>query len=269
MGPNIPINTYPSAAAIARTTTYPDFQRNLPHRLSPTKLPTVDNKGGVHKTSSLFLSASATGKENRVPTPFPPEIVGSVPRGALPNWDSDISMRDPSSIFSSFSRPGKVKNSPVPTPATSDSVKSRKEGFAGSGSSRRGAEAADNGKKPGNSSFARLGSASDQQSELCTRAENAMTQPFVPGHKSAESLDSMGRVEKQLFSALGEELGTSFSADDGFGSRVDVDAQSSPHAFLRGLEGSPTQKRKRKGTLGGERGRSPIMKMGRESLEKE
>jgi hypothetical protein len=78
----------------------------------------------------------------------------------------------------------------------------------------------------------------------------------VPGHKGVSSMDSTGRLERQLFSALGEELNS-------FNENMDP---------MEGAIGSdnietPATKRKRRGTFGADRGRSPIAKMVREEAD--
>jgi hypothetical protein len=94
---------------------------------------------------------------------------------------------------------------------------------------------------------------------------DAVDDAFVPGHKrGTSSIDSTSRLERKLYSALGEEL--SFHAD----------ADSLPGAESEEITGGtdmvdleldvPATKRKRQGTLGGERDRSPMVKMVREEI---
>jgi hypothetical protein len=79
---------------------------------------------------------------------------------------------------------------------------------------------------------------------------------FLPGHKGMSSIDSTVRLERQLFSALGEELNS-------FNENVDPTVGATE---LEGLE-TPATKRKRQGTFGADRGRSPAPKMIREDSE--
>jgi hypothetical protein len=95
--------------------------------------------------------------------------------------------------------------------------------------------------------------------------------PFKPNHKpgaSLSSIDSTGRLERQLFSALGEELGSFDQQIDttGMGSEFakaltggsDLSGTTMLHSTASDFE--PSIKRKRQGTLGGERDRSPMTK---------
>ncbi|KAF2798951.1 hypothetical protein K505DRAFT_295483 [Melanomma pulvis-pyrius CBS 109.77] len=317
MGPTgLPINTRPSAASLARTASYPDFHlymRNLSNKLSPTR--TDDNKGAneAQKSPDLYHPPFATGKENRVPTPFPfdtriptpypfthgiSQLHSHGPGPRLSSWDSDVSMRDPSSHFSSLSRFEKGpqqfhskggKNSPASTPAASGNLKSRKEGLViespAPDNVRHDKSLLSTPRDPlpkENTKRLEKHHTIESQSSTGSLASNSNTEttPFVPGHRSGmESLDSMGRVERQLFSALGEELNTSFDnhdynhGHDNSNTNPKVNAvmndNASPTFFLEGLGDlgdSPVQKRKRKGSFGAERDSSPVMKMVREGL---
>jgi hypothetical protein len=107
-----------------------------------------------------------------------------------------------------------------------------------------------------------------------TSLDNTKLSPFKPCHKtgvSLSSIDSTGRLERQLFSALGEELGS-------FERHIDTTdmgpelAQALGGAAHSDLSGStmlnptandfePMIKRKRQVTLGhGDRERSPMTK---------
>jgi hypothetical protein len=75
-------------------------------------------------------------------------------------------------------------------------------------------------------------------------------------------MSSMERVETQLFSALGEELN---SFNESMAATADIGMAS-------GLDDpdSPLAKRKRQGSLGGDRGKSPNSKLMKdESIETE
>lgn len=150
-------------------------------------------------------------------------------------------MRDHSSVFSSLSRQPVgltgEKSSPVHGPSTGGNVRSRKA---------RPAKEHDRG---------------FNDATVDTKLQNA----FDPGHKSGmSSIDSTGRLERTLFSALGEEL-NSFA--EGMDATTHTDAMS---AVLPGLEDldTPLAKRKRQGTFGAERGPSPVPKMIREEKSK-
>jgi hypothetical protein len=105
-----------------------------------------------------------------------------------------------------------------------------------------------------------------------TIVDLAKLSPFEPGHKAnMSSISSTGRLERQLYSALGEELG-SFEQQmntDGMGSEL---AQALSGTATRngrsdstvldptGSEFEPAAKRKREGAFGGEGGSSPLKK---------
>ncbi|KAF2476138.1 uncharacterized protein BDR25DRAFT_278949 [Lindgomyces ingoldianus] len=311
MGPTgPPMNTRPSAAALARTSSYPDFHphiRNTPHKSSPTLKEEKRGSADIHKSPLRYQQASYTSdKENcppnfqaqekhiptphptesRVPTPYPFAQNQGPPGHSFPkfsSWESDVEMRDPSSLFSSLSRREKEtqqlahgKGSPAHMPAASGGIKSRKEGLGiGSPASTDPVIRHDKSllPSPGMSvaqEHARVPQNTPVSSAPLTRIENIVdvheTKPFVPGHRSNE--DSIGKIEQQLWSALGDEL-TSFetaanSASYGHNGNVaSMDVEGGGLSGLEELE-SPVMKRKRKGTMGGERGRSPSAKVMKE-----
>ena len=100
----------------------------------------------------------------------------------------------------------------------------------------------------------------------------AKLSPFMLNHKCGmSSIDSTGRLERQLFSALGEELGSLDSHVDTTGMgreltralhRTTAPSDLSGSASLNpaASEFEPVGKRKRRGTLVGERDRSPVSK---------
>jgi hypothetical protein len=181
-------------------------------------------------------------------------------------------MRNPSSIYSNtfrFERGSQQpteKHSPAPTPG---SLKSRKEGLGIASP----ALAEQQGNRPDKSvrhddksllpdldtayASPKMNAPAPPNSPKTihtspqTRLENILNagepKSFVQSHRSGMS--SMGRVEAELFSALGEELN---SFNEKF-----VETPDLP-------ELSPLVKRKRAGTLGGERGKSPNSKKVRE-----
>lgn len=209
------ITTRPSAAALARKASYPDLGSQ--------------SKDTINKPSCAGEDArfpTAYPHASRVPTPHP-FVAPQVSR-----WDSDVSMRDTSSGASSLScqQLAELKTSPVHIPLVETNVKSRKEGMHPPA-----------GLSPG--------------SDTCHGQDipPRVDKQFVPGHKGMSSMDSTGRLERQLFSALGEEL-NSFSEN--------IDPASASR--LEDLGDSPVAKRKRQGTFGAERDRSPIAKMVRE-----
>ena len=104
--------------------------------------------------------------------------------------------------------------------------------------------------------------------------ESNKLSPFKPCHKtgvSLSSIDSTGRLERQLYSALGEELGSFEHHIDTTGMGPEL-AQAlggvTAHSDFSGSgmlnpnahEFEPTIKRKRQSTVGGSRERSPMTK---------
>ncbi|KAF2868672.1 hypothetical protein BDV95DRAFT_499738 [Massariosphaeria phaeospora] len=300
--PGVP-TTRQSAAALARTASYPDFNvetRNTLAKQSPEKYAATE----LRKSSSVYHSSYSsnkenhppTSKENRVPTPFP-FFDHTLARGSfVPNcssitsWDPDVSTRgsswthDPSSVVSSLSRSGRPhqmmasKVSPAHTPAAGGDVKSRKEGL-GTNSPATAEQATrhdqsllptfdsnttarkEKEKAPHNTpASATLGTSPQVEDVTTPSGTDAST--FVPGHKAGlSSMDSTGRLERQLFSALGEELNSNFNdtVDLTLAERVNLPDLED----MDGLAG----KRKRQGTFGSDRGRSPMAKMVREEKE--
>lgn len=215
------------------------------------------------------------------------------------DWDSDISMRNPSSVLSNLTkterRERQGKSSLVPTPNASGHVKSKKEGHNIDNNSpvlgsTEQESRHDHSLLPDqqDSIVKSLGKSHDQGRSSDTGTTNHQymrmesmlntTQqdqdPFVPGHRSgADSLDSIGRVEKELFSALGEELSFNHQDEttrlypDRTNQEIVHDSTDMTEGFLARLpefDNSPVQKRKRNGTFGAERGRSPVTKSVRE-----
>ncbi|KAF2268301.1 hypothetical protein CC78DRAFT_613494 [Lojkania enalia] len=275
-----PLTTKPSAAAVARTASYPDLQnlhpyfRNISNQASPSRADGVKGGNEPKKPSSTHRPSFVGGKENRVPTPHP------FAQGLVPGYSSskyfidgsDIEMRDPSSLFSSASRfdrgpqfSAAGKSSPIPLPTSGGSVKSRKEGLGvGSPLGAENEVRHDKSLLPAFETPIQNQNKAPQNTPMTTSPEvtriESIINPdegkqFVPGHRSG--MESLDRISQQLFSALGD--GTS-SFDTQIGSTT-IDS-----GLLPGLEDfeSPVMKRKRQGTIGGERGKSPEKKIPRE-----
>ncbi|KAL1612670.1 hypothetical protein SLS60_000899 [Paraconiothyrium brasiliense] len=263
-----PASIRPSAAALARKASHQELQQKkskkalvVNENLSPSQA----------RDGSRLLNGFSHA--DHVPTPHP----FAVSQAQMNRMNSDISMRDTSSMLSGLSRRPHSKEgkaSPALFPTASGSVKSRKEGFNALPTSsplnvRRDQsllpEAAPTLKPDGVSHdtsnntppHAHIGDIIDID------AVDAVDNPFVPGHKGGmSSIDSTGRIERKLYSALGEEL--SFHADIDPMPRVENEVISSESDMADlGLD-IPVTKRKRQGTLGGERDRSPSAKMARE-----
>jgi hypothetical protein len=182
----------------------------------------LSTKNKTSCTNEHVRPPTAYPHANRVPTPHP--FVGESQK----MWDSDVSMRDASSVFSNLTHQLPVEPSTAQVPAADGNIKSKKEGMLPPPD------------LPSNRDIRH------DQSLL----PNIDDKQFMPGHKVISSMDSTGRLERQLFSALGEELNNFNEATE-----------------LESFETSAT-KRKRQGTFGAERGRSPIAKLVREE-EKE
>jgi hypothetical protein len=120
----------------------------------------------------------------------------------------------------------------------------------------------------------------DPQLNTNPSLDDSKLSPFKPNHKpgaSLSSIDSTGRLERQLFSALGEELGSFEHQIDTTGMGPEL-AQglggTTAHSDLSGTtmlnhtgnDFESSIKRKRQGTLGGERDPSPMTKKERAGL---
>ncbi|KAJ4312932.1 hypothetical protein N0V94_007193 [Neodidymelliopsis sp. IMI 364377] len=224
-------------------------------------------------------------------------------------WDSDVSMRDNSSNLSEITRfernsaalENKTDSAHVPLAA--ENVKSRKEGLAADTgtlpdievrhdqsllpnsianlTTKVNAIGDDSDRTPRNKPnenfsgmFASVEvidvDAADMSLDVTT-ADFAKLSPFKPSHKSGmSSISSTGRLERQLYSALGEELGSFEQHIDTAGlgpETAQALSGTSDHANLGGDAvlsstscGFGQVKRKRKATLGGERDKSPSKK---------
>lgn len=213
-------------------------------------------------------------------------------------WDSDVSMRDGSSNFSSLSRFERDPASPgskvvsAHAPAASVAIKSRKEGLSADASDALDTDTrydhsllptldfnltrrnADNTKMsvhngvPGADANVEVVDVDAIDPSLVTEttADLAKLSPFKPAHKAGmSSISSTGRLERQLYSALGEELGSfeqrTNTAETG-SELAEALPNMSAHKLARNASGEPdlVAKRKRQGTLGGERDPSPTKK---------
>ncbi|KAF1944678.1 hypothetical protein EJ02DRAFT_432261 [Clathrospora elynae] len=241
---------------------------------------------------------------NRVPTPNPFSQ-------RLPTFGSDVSMRDPSANSSMYrfnrseapppwTELGKAGSAHAPSTVN---IRSRKEGMT-SDSPKLSDQAMrhDQSLLPALSvetsttqrptSKGQDRSANNMQKKVPDLVEiidvdaidpnlrrnasldNDKLSPFKPIHKSGASIssvDSTGRLERQLFSALGEELGSFDQHIDttGMGSELaQALSGTTAHSELGNTsvlnpaasDFEPSIKRKRQGTLGGERDKSPMTK---------
>ncbi|KAF2174905.1 hypothetical protein K469DRAFT_680758 [Zopfia rhizophila CBS 207.26] len=301
---SIPIVTRPSAAALARTASYPEFSGHLRDISNKAASPQENQKPGsneAYKSPLLRHHSFASGKENRAPTPhlFEKRVPTPYPSAHLPApgpfyhrlspWESDVSMKGPSSVLSSLSRlekgeawSVKEKSSPAPAPVSAGSIKSRKEGLGvGPPASTDLGIRHDKSLLPGLDTMVPLEQPKvPQNTPVMTspntivrhtspniRIENALNAEELKLHTSSHGggVGSLGRIEKQLWNALGDEL-SSFSMQAGTVDQSNSNSTVFESKALTGLgevDGSVT-KRKRQGTMGGERGRSPDAKVLRE-----
>ena len=170
-----------------------------------------------------------------------------------------------------YSRPQKVDTtSPTPTTMGGGNIKSRKEGTIFLGTSPCLDVRHDQGLLPRTNNNPRNAS---QITSPRAHIEDiididAVDDTFVPGHKGGmSSIDSTCRLERKLYSALGEELSYHADADPMPG--VENGAIGDETGLVDLAPGIPVTKRKRQGTLGGERDRSPIAKMVREQTNED
>lgn len=311
----------PSSAALARTSSYPDFNsalRNASNMRSPGRTNTHDSKNNQlfayhpsvssnkeNRASSHSRLQTSYPHASRVPTPNPFAQ-------RLPSYNSNVLMRDPSSGFPSFSRFDRANASFPPanfgkvssahTPPAMGNVKSRKEGLTADSSTiaHQGVrhdhsllppidcepsatrKSISNQEKLAHSIPALVEiidvDAIDPNLEAEVPLDSAKLSPFKPNHKSGmSSIDSTGRLERQLFSALGEELGSFEENIDAAGMGPELAmalGRTTAHSDLSGStvlnpsasEFEPTTKRKRQGTLGTERDHRPMTKKERAVL---
>jgi len=329
---NMPVTGRPSAAAIARKSSYPDLQSSLsnkPNRLSPDKSNVLSVS--TSRSNIMHPPSTSSNKENRppsqarmpavfpyanrVPTPHP-----FAPR--LPEWGSETAGRDGSSVFSSFNRHNGAnvptlfgthgKHSAAHTPSSIGGVKSRKEGLA-----HHSASMSEHDMRHDQSLLPPLGTRNTNQKPTTRDRSKAMhgtpsmppkpvpdiveiidvdaidpslsndttfdatkLSPFKPNHKvGTSSMDSTSRLEHHLLNALGEELhGHSEMNAAGMGpdlaqalggSAAPLDLSASPSLNPTASDFEPIAKRKRQGTLGGDRDRSPLSKKEKGQMEAE
>ncbi|KAH9863592.1 hypothetical protein J1614_009524 [Plenodomus biglobosus] len=246
---------------------------------------------------------------SRVPTPNPFAQ-------QLPVFDPNPPIRDPNSSFPAQSPFAQISRMPQTAtgrilsahgPSTMGSVRSRNEGMATnspqlpqqgirqdqnllpavSGTSLSAQQSAPNNQ--GKHTHSAKNSvpalveiidvdAIDPQLDENTAIDTEKLTPVKSAHRQGmSSIDSTGRLEQQLFSALGEELGSFEESIDtngmgpelarAIGGSVDQSEFSGTTLLNPSAnEFEPTSKRKRQGTIGGDRDRSPMMKREKASL---
>ncbi|KAH7357536.1 hypothetical protein BKA66DRAFT_427779 [Pyrenochaeta sp. MPI-SDFR-AT-0127] len=320
-----PLINRSSSAALARTSSYPDFKSVLRNTSNKQSADTTFAKDNI---SVMYHPSMSSNKENcpppeygllrsylhgnRVPTPDPFAQ-------RLQNSHSDVSSMNLSSVFSSFSRFDQNGTLPLPVemgkpisahiPSIAGNVKSRKEGMANESpnisvhgirhdqSLMHNVDGVSGAlKKPNPKSHNKraynfsksLGpveiidvDAIDADHDTDRTLDKTELAPFKLNHKPGmSSIDSTGRLEQQLFSALGEELGSfdqqtiSTSVVPELrqtlgGTTVPSNLGGSSMLNPSASEFEPTTKRKRQATLNGERSQSPTSKKQSGQLEAE
>ncbi|KAF1851306.1 uncharacterized protein K460DRAFT_329196 [Cucurbitaria berberidis CBS 394.84] len=297
MGP-IPLANRPSSAAMARTSSYNDFNnalRNASNATSPDKPPMLNpppiSSSKENCPFSQSLLPAPYPQANRVPTPNPFAQ-------RLPSTSCNVSIRDSSPVFSSLSR--FERSVALPPPPAMGHVKSRKEGLA-----FNSPRLSDQGVRHDQSLLTSMDGDPDATPKpiakedkkaahntsrvparveiidldaidpnLGTDAAHGSTKrsPFKSMHKPGmSSIDSTDRLERHLFSALGDELGSFDQQMDTTGMGPELAhalGGTMAHSNISGStmlnpsanEFEPTIKRKRRGTLGGDRDKSPLSK---------
>jgi len=254
----------PSSAAMARTV--------LDHNASSrNRRPSLDQ-------ANLNVAAPpkhTSRKENQDPrshTPIPFML-------ASQRLDTDVSMRDGSSNASSlfkFDRDPKGLSDKAGSAHAPAAINSRKEGLATDTDDsidldvrhNQNLLVTDPDQAPRNNHSEVIDVDAIDPS---LTADLAKLSPFKPSHKAGmSSVSSTGRLERQLYSALGEELG-SFEqlADNEMGPELANALGGISHSELSGSTVLDpiveSAKRKRQGTLGGERDQSPMKKKERQA----
>ncbi|OAG00843.1 uncharacterized protein CC84DRAFT_1262932 [Paraphaeosphaeria sporulosa] len=261
-----PTATRPSAVALARKGSHPELrQKKVNKTLVLKENPPSSQAQDGPRLLSGFSHAG------RVPTPHP----FVVPQAQINRWNSDIAMRDISSMHSNFPRPPRSKEdktSPAPTIIGNGSITSRKEGIDLLGTSPSLNIRHDQSMLPGVTSTTKSNGAPRDTSNVTSPHAHldidAVGDTFVPGHKGGmSSIDSTRRLERKLYSALGEELSFHADADPMPGIESEAIAGETDLVDL-GLD-APITKRRRQDTLGGEGDRSPVKKMMREQTNED
>ncbi|KAF1356022.1 hypothetical protein EJ07DRAFT_130358 [Lizonia empirigonia] len=306
----------PSSTAIARTTSYPDFNaalRNISKRPSDqsNSIPNASLRSNPQAIHAAGKKEKRNASQSRIPTPHSLATHMPTPNPFMLGvqcWDSDVSMRDSSSNFSSLSRlerdPAKAGNKigSAHAPSTLGNVKSRKEGLSneselpgieirhdesllpslGAKSTIKATLVADDSDRDPRNKPSETPASVPRHVEVIdvdaidpnlvadTTADLARLSPFKAGHKSGtSSISSTGRLERQLYSALGEELGNFEQQIDANGMGDEL-AQALSGTTMHSNPSGPTVgefelvgKRKRQGTMGEGRDKSPLKKKDR------
>lgn len=255
----------PSSAVMART--IPDY--------------TTSSQNRIPSSDQANFEVAAPTKHNRrtdnqgslIHTPIPFVL-------APQHFDSDVSMRDGSPHASSLSRLERNLKGPGSKASSSHAlaaVNSRKEGLAAELDNSRDLDVRHNqillvtgpDQTPHDNNLEVIDVDAIDPS---LTADLAKLSPFKPCHKARmSSVSSTGRLERQLYSALGEELG---SFEQMTGNEMGPGLTKALAEGIHNEFGGSTMldpmtepaKRKRQGTFGGERDQSPIKKREKQSM---
>jgi hypothetical protein len=263
------------------------------------------------QSPTMYHPSYSSDKENRNPSqPWLPTLSSHANIAPTPNmfaqrtssWRPDAHIKDASSIFPNLpdydqNKPHSASRTVLPahSPSMFGSIKSRKEGRTS-----ESLKPSDHNVRHDQSLLPTIGSEQASTQKL-NATDSHKDPPFITGTKPIEiidvdaidpqmaddteklpyfrpihksgmsSIDSTVRLERTLYSALGEELGS-------FGHQIDTtnmgpeltQALTGTMVHTEHIDRSSTSsaatdsdaavKRKRQGTLGGERGRSPMNK---------
>lgn len=293
----------PTSAALARPVPSADSNSNMRRAKRPSSDRTSSSAKAPFKVDTHPSHLTHDHRDSRISAynPFVREGM---------SWDSDVSMKDESSIQSSRSRFAKgpvalsSKIGSAHAPSAGGEIKSRKEGHAGvpltgresevrhdqsllqamgSNTSIQATPAEDSNntgrrrrKEKRTSDFNDVEvidvDAIDPSLVTGATANPANLSPFKPGHNAnMSSISSTGRLERQLYSALGEELSSFEQRINAAGMGPEL-AQALSGVATRSERGDsamldptvsefePAAKRKRRETYNDERGTSPVQK---------
>ncbi|KAJ4375658.1 hypothetical protein N0V86_007191 [Didymella sp. IMI 355093] len=217
-----------------------------------------------------------------------PRVHAPIPFTLAPQrWDSDVSMRDGSSNASSLSRfegDPKALGSKIGSKHAPAVIKSRKEGLVAEIDDPLNLDVRHDQNLLGASTVTTDPDQTPRNNHIevidvdaidpSLTADMAKLSPFKPGHKAGmSSVSSTGRLERQLYSALGEELGSLEQMPaNNMGPELAKALTGGSHSDLNGstmlgpvINEFEPAKRKRQDTLGGERDKSSRKKKERQA----
>ncbi|KAJ4988858.1 hypothetical protein SVAN01_05665 [Stagonosporopsis vannaccii] len=280
----------PASAAVARSAPYSDANTGSRDNIkTPLSGQAYPSEKTLFKTDSQHIrNKENQGSAISMQNPFVREPL---------RWDSDVSMGDGSPNISSLSKferdPASLRSKigSAHAPSASGAIKSRKEGLSTDARDALDADIrhdhsllstldinpisrnTDSARGPPRNRLSRTDPSIEVvdldviDPNLVTETTANLTKlsPFKPAHKAGmSSISSTGRLERQLYSALGEELG-SFeqqmnTANTGPELAQALSDMSTHRPESNASESEPVTKRKRQGALGDERDPNPMKK---------